>query len=175
MKRLMVVEGKTLQLVLDPLNRRILEMLVEADRSVKTLSKSLGEQPLKVWRRVQRLRANGLIVESGRRRTRNLEEKLYRAAAAYYVSREALSYEPKDTLVGEAYKIYVGIRRRMLGALMAYQDVPEKVSPQDFFLATDMYVFAKVLTQPETQKEIRKLLELLEESPLKDLLETNQN
>lgn len=170
MKRLMVVDGKALRLVEDPLNQRILRLLVGSELSVNRLSKMLGEPPLKIWRRVQQLKSGGLVEESGGVRIRNLEVKLFRATAARYIPRGAFDYEPEDDMLRRAYTLFHEIQSKILGMLLDYDIIPPNVNPVDFCVAADLYVYAKLLTREDTQKKLKTILELLENSPYTDVI-----
>lgn len=160
-----MVDGKALRLVEDPLNQRILRLLVDSELSVNKLSKKLGEPPLKIWRRIQQLKSEGLVEESGGVRIRNLEVKLFRATAVRYIPRGAFDYEPEDELVRRAYKLFHEIQSKILGMLLDYDVIPPNVNPIDFSVAADLYVYAKLLTKEETQRKLKTILEALENSP----------
>ncbi len=160
----MVVDGRALRLVEDPLNQRVLKLLVRSELSVNKISKTLGEPPLKIWRRIQQLKGEGLVEESGSTRARNLEVKLYRATAARYIPRGAFDYEPEDDALKQEYTLFHGIQSETLKMLLNYDSIPPNVNPIDYCVATDLYVYAKLLIREDTRRKLKTILELLENS-----------
>ncbi len=155
-----------MMLLQDTLNQAILKLLVDSALSATSVSKRLGEPHLKVWRRLQQLRAQGLIEEAGSVKKRNLEVKLYRAAAAKYLPRGAMDLEPSDHKLKEAYDLYRKIASEILYSISEYSPIPSGVNPRDFCVATEIYVNAKVLTRADTQEKLRRIIQILEGSPL---------
>ncbi|MEM0121520.1 MAG: winged helix-turn-helix domain-containing protein [Thermoprotei archaeon] len=170
MKRLAYLDGKALRLVQDPLNQKILGLLVRGAHNVSWLSKNLNESPLKVWRRVRQLESEGLVEERGVLRERNLEAKLYRATAARYIPRGVLDYVPEDEWLKQAYTLYREIQTKILRVLLTYDRIPESVNPIDFCVATDIYAYTSVLTEQETQQKLRTMLSLLEKSNMRSVV-----
>jgi biotin operon repressor len=162
MKRIMVVNGRAMRLLQDPLNQRVLKLLVESELSVKRLSRLLGESPLKIWRRVQRLKEEGLVEETRSVHVRNLEVKLFRATSARYIPRETLEYEPKEDTLKRAYALFYEIQSKILSLLHEYEVIPSNVNPIDFCVATELYAYAKLLTDEDAQKKLKNILDLLE-------------
>lgn len=160
----MVVDGSASVLLQDPLNQRIIRQLVASELSVRKVSKMLDQPPLKVWRRIQSLRARGLVEESRVVHVRNLEVKMYRATAARYVLRGSMDYEPKGETLKQAYGLFSSIQSEIMGVLRGYDPIPSDADPIDFCVATDLYAYAKLLTREDVQRKLKSMLRLLEES-----------
>lgn len=145
----------------DSLNIKIIRELVFADRSVADLSKKFDVSMVKMWRRIAKLTKAGVIEQTGSKRIRNLESKVYRARALRYVTRGALSFEPRGKAVREAYALYSDIQHDISKVLSKFEEVPEKLDPVDFAAFADMHAFCRVLLHPKTRQKLLELHEKL--------------
>ncbi|MDG6909376.1 MAG: helix-turn-helix transcriptional regulator [Nitrososphaerota archaeon] len=161
MKRLHVLEAEDAGLLDDSLNARVVRELVFADRSVAELSKKLDVPMVKMWRRIAKLTRAGVIEQTGSKRIRNLESKVYRARAPKYVSKRALDLEPRGKAVREAYALYSDIQQDISKALSRFEEVPERLDPADFAAFADMHAFCRVLLHPDTRQKLLVLREKL--------------
>ncbi len=160
MKRLHALEEGDGGLLDDPLNTRIIGELVSAERSVAELSRKFDVPMVKMWRRVAKLTKAGVVEQTGSKRIRNLESKVYRARAARYVTKKPQSL-PKGRAVREAYELYSNIQKDIASALSRFEQVPQGVDPVDFAAFTDMHAFCHVLLHPDTTKKLVELREML--------------
>lgn len=161
MKRLHVLEEGSAAMLDDSLNVKIVRELVFADRSVAELSKKFDVSMVKMWRRIAKLTKAGLVEQTGSKRIRNLESKVYRAKALRYVSKRALSFEPQGKAVKEAYALYSGIQQDIMKVLSRFEEIPGKFDPADFAAFADMHAFCHVLLHPDTRQKLLELRERL--------------
>src|ERR1700691_1298549 len=113
MKRVLLVNEKQSHLLHDPINRRIMEELVHAERSVSELAKITKVPVVKVWRRVQALRKEALIEQTRSQQVGNLEKKMFRASALRYASKGPSWLKPKNASIIAAQQIRAQIRREI--------------------------------------------------------------
>ena len=156
MKRLHALEEGNGGLLDDPLNTRIIGELVSAGRSVAELSRKFDVPMVKTWRRVAKLTKAGIVEQTGSKRIRNLESKVYRARAARYVTKKPRSLS-KGRAVREAYELDSNIQKDIASALSRFEQVPQGVDTVDFATFTDMHAFCHVLLRPDTTKKLVEL------------------
>ncbi|MDG7026546.1 MAG: winged helix-turn-helix transcriptional regulator [Nitrososphaerota archaeon] len=150
-------------LISDPLNLRILRELVFSDYSVSELSRKFRTPTLKIWRRVQKLLAAGLIELSKTAKVNNIEKKLYRAVATNYIPQQFLEAKPKDVNLAEAYKIFVEIQKGIMLSVSKLQDIPDGTEPIDYAIYANMLAFAQVCGDSKTQEMVSELKQRLSE------------
>lgn len=161
MKRLHVLEEGHSELFDDPLNVKVIKELVFADRSVAELARKFDVPMVKMWRRVGKLVKAGILEQTGSKKIRNLESRVYRAKALRYVSRKDLTFEPREKTVKEAYALYSDIQQDIVKMLSRFEEVPEKFDPADFAALADMHAFCQVLLHPDTRRKLVSLREKL--------------
>jgi DNA-binding Lrp family transcriptional regulator len=159
MKTVVVLGDRASELLLDALNQRIVRELVFSEHSVTELSRRLNTSHLKVWRRVQKL-VDVKVLEVVRIEVvRNLEKKVYRAAATNFVSKQLLDLKPSDANLGNAFEVYLEIQRRILGRVSSFSDIPVGANPIDFSIYVTVKSFCEVLLDPGTGSKLRRIRE----------------
>lgn len=157
MKLLRVLDGPETALASDRLNQMILKELVTSEYSVTELARRLNVSTLRLWRRMQKLLAAGLVELSTTKKSGNIEKKLYRATAANYVSAQVLDYKPKNPRLSEAFEIYSQIQKSMRDLLSGTYEIPKEADPIDFAIYANMRAFAQVCGRPDVQGRISQL------------------
>jgi len=61
-----------------------------------------------------------------------------------------------------AYALFYEIQSKILSLLHEYEVIPSNVNPIDFCVATELYAYAKLLTDEDAQKKLKNILDLLE-------------
>jgi hypothetical protein len=161
MKLVRVLDQEANNLVADPINQTILKELVTQQQSISELSQKLDLPTLKLWRRMQKLLKANLAEQTGATKVGNLEKKLYRSTAAWFVPKQYFNFKPKDPALKDALEIYSNIHNRMMAKIAAYNDIPKDVDPVDFSVYANMQVFAEVCGTAAIQEKIAELQEKL--------------
>jgi len=161
MKVAKLLDAKATTLISDPLNQTILKNLVDSEYSVSELAAKLELPTLKLWRRMQQLLKASLVELSSSKKVGNLEKKLYRATATWYVPHQYFEFKPKDQNLQAAYSIYSDIQKSMMSVLSEFNEVPKGADPIDFSLFANMQAFVQVCGKSATQAKIEKLKQKL--------------
>ena len=158
MQRMMVLKEEQVRLILDPINYKILELLVNEELNPTQISQRLNIPIPTVWRRLRKLEKGGLIEVVKVERLRNFRSKFYRAKAVYYSFPIALKVSPRNEKVKEVYERMTKILMEIRGRIEKYNNIPPGVDPIDYSILLD--VMANFETVLEKEKEVRELLEI---------------
>jgi DNA-binding Lrp family transcriptional regulator len=147
------------------LNQRIVRELVLFPYSTTELSRKLGMQPVKVWRRVSKLLEAGILEQSKVDHVGNLEKKVYCAAALKYVPMGFLDFQPKNKDLREAFKSYSEIQREIMKDLASANDIPllASLDPIDYSVYADLKNFCRIMLSPKSQAILKRLEKQLED------------
>ncbi len=157
MKLIKMLDQESGNIVTDPINQIILKELVNRQQSISSLASTLSIPKLKLWRRIQKLLKANLIEQTGAEKKGNLEIKLYRATAAYYVPQQLLNFKPQNPDLKSAFELYSEIQGTMMAKMSAYNEVPQNADPIDYSLYANMQIFADTCGKPEVQAKIVEL------------------
>lgn len=157
MKRLMITTDKQTRLLSDQINNQIVRKLVYDDLSVSELSKLTKTSVVKVWRRVQGLKKEGLVEQTASKRIANLEKKMFRATAVRYLPPRAPEFR-SDYLTLSQQK-FAKIRTEYLRIAQEMNEIPKDMNPIDYAVAVDLYATSKIYTNSKIQQELREILE----------------
>ncbi|BCU69940.1 ArsR/SmtB family transcription factor [Stygiolobus caldivivus] len=158
MQRMMFLKEEQIKLILDPLNYKILELLINEELNPTQISQKLDIPIPTVWRRLNKLEKGGLIEVVKVTRLNNIRSKFYRAKAVYYSFPITFKVSPKDEKVKEIYERFTKILTEIYGLIGKYNTIPPGVDPIDYSVLLDVIANLEVVLEKE--EEIRELLEI---------------
>jgi hypothetical protein len=162
MKLVKVLDQEGNTLVSDPFNQAILKELVTKEQSVSDIAEKLQMPTLKLWRRMQKLQKAQLVELVATQKVGNLEKKLYRSTATWFVPQQYFNFQPKDPNLKAAFEIYSDIQKHLMYEMSTFGEVPPTADPIDYATYANIYAFAQVCGKPETQAKIAELQKMLE-------------
>ena len=157
MKRVLFINKEQADLLLDPINVKIVELLINEELNPTQISEKAKIPISTVWRRLKKLEKAGIVEVTRAEKKRNFRTIFYRAKALYYALPFNPDLRPKDPLVVEIYQKVLELREKAMMKAMAYNDVPPTVDPVDYAVALDVLSNFEVLL--ENENEVRDLVE----------------
>ncbi|MEM0117286.1 MAG: winged helix-turn-helix domain-containing protein [Conexivisphaerales archaeon] len=164
MKRVLLLDEKGSRLLYDPLNIKILRILIQSEMSASEVSRKVSIPVVRGWRRLERLREAGIVEVRRIVKVGNIEKKIYGASALRYVPAELLNVFPSDPNLKSAYSLYLQLQRRMMEEQFSLEmEVNRTKNLLDLYIYTDLLAFVKVMELNETSDTLKRIRFHLEE------------
>lgn len=162
MKMVMLLDEAATRLLYDPLNLKLVRLLLQDEMSISELSRKLNVPVVRVWRRLEKLRKHGIVEIRKIINIRNIQKRLYGASAMRYVPSEIFTIMPSDPNLKNAYLLFLEIQKKLLDEQNKVEP-GVKINPFDSYFYTDLKAFVSVMNTEETEMLLKKIELLLEE------------
>ncbi|BDC19488.1 winged helix-turn-helix domain-containing protein [Acidianus sp. HS-5] len=157
MQRMLIVNKEQADLLLDSINIKIVQLLINEELNSTQISEKTKIPISTVWRRLKKLENSGLIEIVKTERRRNFKTVFYRAKALYYALPFSPDLVPKDPEVKEIYQRILELREKSMRKTKIYNEIPSNVDPIDYAIVLDVLSNFEVVL--ENESEIKDLLE----------------
>ncbi|MEM3186650.1 MAG: winged helix-turn-helix domain-containing protein [Conexivisphaerales archaeon] len=158
MKKVLLLDESASRLLYDPLNLKIVRILLQREMSTSELSRKIQAPVVRVWRRLGKLKEAGIIEVRKVVKVGNLEKKIWGASALRYVPSDLFAINLSDPRLKAAYELFLELQKKLAEQQNSLQinNVRNK-SPLDLFIFTDLLAFVNVMEMSDTAYILKRI------------------